>query len=117
MGMVTLSVNGRRYDVTCGDGEEEHLRHLGASIDRRLRDLVATLGQAGEARLLLLACLLLEDEVAEARSTVRPQANGDVESRAGVSVAALAAMPDKTAADLEVIARRIEAVAGRLKFT
>ena len=117
MGMVTLSVNGRRYEVTCGDGEEERLRQLGASIDLRVGNLVATLGQVGEARLLLLACLLLEDEVAEARSSVQPRPHGVVAPATAGGEGEYTAVPDRVAADLEVIARRIEAVAGWLKLS
>lgn len=108
MGVVNLTVNGRRYEVSCDDGQEERLRELGMAFDRRVRGLAASLGQVGEARLLLLTGLLLEDEIGEARAG------------SATSAAPPAATPtavDTAAADLERIAQRIEAVAGRLKPT
>lgn len=108
MGMVTVSVNGRPYDVICDDGAEERVQVLGATLDRRVSQLAASLGQVGEAKLLLLACLKLEHEVAIARAS------------AGVSAAEPAADPLETsgetsAPELDALADRIEAVAGRLK--
>lgn len=108
MGIVTLNVNGRRYDVSCDDGQEEQLRALGAAVDRRVRKQVASLGQVGEARLLLLTCLLLEDEVAEVRASVASGGPIGGQGEAGQTVDALAP-------ELDALAGRIEAVAGRLK--
>ena len=34
MANVDVEVGGRRYDVACRDGEEEHLRGLAAIVDR-----------------------------------------------------------------------------------
>lgn len=108
--MVTLNVNGRRYDVTCGDGEEGRLRSLGAALDQRVRRLAASLGQVGEARLLLLTCLLLEDEVADARSVGAALLREPGDSVGGTPLEALAP-------ELDALTDRIEAVAGRLKPT
>jgi Uncharacterized protein conserved in bacteria len=108
MGIVTLNVNGRRYDVSCDDGEEERLRGLGTALDRRVRKLVASLGQVGEARLLLLTCLLLEDEVTEVRASVA--SGGPVDGHGEPAQTA-----ETLAPELDALAGRIEAVAGRLK--
>jgi|SRR5690625_1556776 len=67
MGRVTLAVNGRSYDVACADGQEEQLARLGQDLDGRVSELAARLGQVGEARLLLLAALLLGNELEQLR--------------------------------------------------
>jgi cell division protein ZapA len=67
MGQVTVTVNGRRYDIGCDDGQEEHVTRLAAGLDRRIGNLVRTMGQIGEARLLLLGALLMADELHEAK--------------------------------------------------
>lgn len=97
MAQVTLTVNGRNYEVACGDGEEARLSALAAEIDDRVKDLAKAVGQVGEARLLLLAALLLADELQEGG---KKSGNG-------------AAQPDRP--KLKELAAREEAVAAEAK--
>jgi cell division protein ZapA len=62
MAQVTLRINGYSYLVGCEDGQERHLEAMGAAVQSRI-DSIKTLGQTGEARLLMLAALLLADEL------------------------------------------------------
>lgn len=66
MGQVNVSINDRSYSVACGDGEEEHLRELARYLDGHVAELAKSVGQVGDARLLLLAGLLVADEYADA---------------------------------------------------
>lgn len=68
MATVEITVNGRGYNVTCDDGQEERLQRLAAEVDARVRDLAARIGQIGDARLMLLASLTLADDLAEAEA-------------------------------------------------
>jgi cell division protein ZapA len=68
MTQVTVTVNGQHFRVTCGEGEEERIQKLADYINSKIRDLVASMGQVGEARLLLLAALILADEVFDLRA-------------------------------------------------
>ena len=52
-------VNGRAYTIACDDGEEDHLRELAAHVDAKVREVMETVGQVGDQRLLLMAALLL----------------------------------------------------------
>ena len=62
MAQVTLRINGYSYLVGCEDGQEPHLKAMGDAVQTRI-DSIKTLGQTGEARLLMLAALLLADEL------------------------------------------------------
>ena len=62
MANIDVEVGGRRYDVACRDGEEEHLRSVAAIVDRKAQDAAAALGSLSETRQLLFAALLLADE-------------------------------------------------------
>lgn len=95
MSQLSIVVNGRRYDVACDDGEEDRVRRLAERLDRRVAALAAQMGQIGEARLLLLAALMAEDEALEAERRTAPEV----------------AVEDS----LEILLQRIEAVADRLK--
>ena len=68
MPLVNIMVNNRAYTVACDEGEEEHLKELGAYVDSKVRQLLESVGQVGDARLILMASLLLADELHEANS-------------------------------------------------
>ncbi len=67
MAQVWVTVSGRRYAVACKDGEEPRLQRLAATVAARALDVEDTLGQTNEPRLLLMAALLLADDLLEAR--------------------------------------------------
>jgi cell division protein ZapA len=66
MGQVTITINGRPYDIACDDGQEEHVRGLAGYLDERVSDLSHSIGQVGDARLVVMAALLIADELVEA---------------------------------------------------
>ncbi len=68
MPLVNVMVNNRAYTIACDDGEEEHLKELAAYVDTRVRQLLESVGQVGDARLILMASLLIADELHEANS-------------------------------------------------
>ena len=65
MSQVTVTINGRKYDISCDNGEEAHLTQLAEYVDRRVDELVAKVGQVGDARLLVMTSLLCADELSE----------------------------------------------------
>ncbi len=102
---VHLTVNGRSYPVSCEPGEESRLKELAQYLDRKTPEFVAKLGQIGEARLLVLAALVITDELADAHATLRRQSAG---SANGVDTTALAQGLEELAKRLETIAVRLE---------
>ena len=68
MAQVTIRINGYAYIVGCEDGQEQHLGQMAAEIEQRISSIKAIGGQSGEARLLMLAALLLADELYDLRS-------------------------------------------------
>lgn len=67
MAQVTVHVGGNDYRLACRDGEEERLEKLGQYLDRKAEDLQQSLGQVSETRLLLMAAILVVDELLELR--------------------------------------------------
>ncbi len=67
MSNVSLTIGGRNFTVACAQGEEKHIRGLGASIDSKLTAMGGMSGQS-ETRMLLFAALLLADELHEAEA-------------------------------------------------
>jgi len=70
MGQVVLTLNGRTYRLACGDGEEQRLIALASEVKGKVDQLVREFGQVGESRLLLMAALLLADELMDSRSAL-----------------------------------------------
>ena len=68
MGQVAITVNGRSYRFDCGDGEEARLNELANFVKGRVEALRREFGKAGEERLLLMAALLIADELWDARA-------------------------------------------------
>ena len=68
MAQIDIEVAGRRYNVSCRDGEEAHLRSVAAEVDRRAKDATSALGSLTETRQLLFAALLIADEIKEIRA-------------------------------------------------
>ena len=117
MAQVTITMNGRTYKLACGDGEEPHVLALAGEVGSRLDSLKKEFGQIGDDRLLLMAGLMMADELQEVRQTL-----DDVEKRvrtaenegrtASQRTVALEAELAKT---IEQAAERLEMLAGRGK--
>ena len=71
MGQVTVSLNGRAYRLQCGDGEEARLRELAGHLNRRIEELTRKFGRIADDRLLVMAGLLIADELWEAKDKLR----------------------------------------------
>ena len=63
MAQVSLKINGYAYTVGCEDGQENHLRAMAGAVEERMTRVKALGSQSGESRLLVLAALLMADEL------------------------------------------------------
>jgi cell division protein ZapA len=68
MAQVTLRINGYAYTIGCQDGEEKHLEAMGAEVSRRIDGVRLAAGPSGEARMLVMAALLMADDIFEMRA-------------------------------------------------
>jgi cell division protein ZapA len=102
MAQVSIKINNRKYQVACDDGQEAHLSRLGNYVDKRLNELIAAVGQVGEARLLVMVSLLLTDELSDLHS----------EKEHNSGSATPSARDDEEACEaIEKLAERIENIA------
>lgn len=117
MPQVVVTINTRSYAVACGDGEEEHLMRLAALVDERVTALAREVGQVGDARLLLMASLLMADDMEQAETrALDAEAEIAGARQAGADVADKAAEAEANAAQfVERLAQRVEAIAQRLQ--
>ncbi len=104
MAKVSVTINKRKYEIACDDGQEAHLVRLSQYVDRRVDELVAAVGQVGDARLLVMASLLVADELSEIYTEL-DNLRDDQRGRT----------PSLVASDLDRLAKRIENIAERLE--
>lgn len=122
MGQVRITLNGRGYDIACDDGQEEHVMRLANALSERVNQLVTANGQVGEARLLLMAGLLMADDLHSERAksaadgaVAKPvSAEGDDGAGAGGGDAVQQAY-DYVADVFEQLSDRLEAVVSTLE--
>lgn len=111
MAQVTVRINGYSYTVGCQDGEEQHLLAMAGEVERRIDSIRAVAGPSGEARMLVMAALLMADDMYEMEKAQR-------ENRlaAGAGDQPAAADP-KLERKLARLARRAEDIAAGLDRT
>ena len=107
MPTVEVTVNGRQHTVQCGVGEEIRVRRLASYIDKRVADLAKGQAQGGDARLLLMASLLIADELSDALDEIK-RLQGVVDQR-------VREVEQSSAAVVERVARRVDAIAAELE--
>jgi cell division protein ZapA len=116
MPLVNVMVNSRAYTIACDDGEEEHLKELAAHVDRKVRELLESVGQVGDQRLLLMAAVLITDELFEARGHIEGHTRkaGDMASAHEEISGKLDQSEKATIAVLERASKRAEELTQRL---
>lgn len=72
---VDIAINGRTYAISCDDGQEAHVARLARYLDQKVSTLAKSVGQVGDARLLVMASLLVVDELVETDQALK-QARG-----------------------------------------
>jgi cell division protein ZapA len=118
--IISLTVHGRSYQVTCDEGQESHLMKLAQHIDRKMGELEGSVGQVGEQRLLFMSCLLIADELFDAQRQVDGLKSGRTSSGSGAATGGAggsgSGLADEQATRaLDACAQRIEAIAVRLQ--
>jgi len=108
MAQVDVAINGKSYRIACDDGQEDHLLQLAAFVDQRVQELVASVGQIGDARLLVMANLLISDELSETFSKLNGADDNNVEEAAAAAEQAMAQTTDALAKRIELIAEKLE---------
>lgn len=117
MPLVNVMVNGRAYTIACDEGEQEHLKSLAAEVDAKVQELLASVGQVGDQRLVLMSALLLADELHAARTQLETAKQELASERAAREEASGRMVESEAlAADvLENAVKRIEDIAAKLK--
>lgn len=103
MPQISLRISGRDYDLACGQGEETRLLELAGYIDGKVADLRNGGAKGSDAQLLLMASLIIADELSDVKALGKDAA-----------VANSAPSPGPMAAVLEAAALKLESLTAQL---
>ena len=68
---VEITIGGRSLEVACQEGEEQYLQAAARMLDAEASVLVDQIGRVPEARMLLMAGLMLADKTAGLEDRLR----------------------------------------------
>lgn len=103
MGAITVNIGGRAYSLACRDGEEPRLIQLATHLSHKADELTDSLGQMSEPRLLLMAGILVTDELFDLRAAPA-NAAAAANAQIGEALLRLAERVEKLAGSLEAAA-------------
>jgi len=67
---IRITIGGRQFEVACQEGEESYLHAAAKMLDDEARVLSDQVGRMPEARMLLMAGLLLADKTASVEDRI-----------------------------------------------
>ena len=67
---VTVAIGGRDFAVSCREGEEDYLHTAAKMLDDEAQVLMDQVGRMPEARMLLMAGLMLADKTASVEDAI-----------------------------------------------
>lgn len=68
---VTIHIGGRGFEVSCQEGEESYLQAAAKMLDDEAQVLSDQIGRMPEARMLLMAGLMLADKTAAVEDKIK----------------------------------------------
>jgi cell division protein ZapA len=113
---LEIMIGGKGFQVACQPGEEHFLRSAAAMLDAEAAPLIAQMGRLPEARMLLMAGLMLADKTAATEDELRTLRArvAELEARP-VATRDVAVVPQAVVETLAEIAARAEAMAARVE--
>jgi cell division protein ZapA len=108
MPTVNIALNGRNYDIVCGEGEEPRVHELANEIRRRMESLTRASGSMSEGMVFVMTALLLADDLDQRKREAAKLKDEGRESSLKRELA-LADTIEALAARVETLAARVEA--------
>ena len=119
---VTIEIGGRPFSVACQEGEEHFLQSAAGLLDNEARSLMHQIGRLPEARMLLMAGLMLADKAAGTDDQIKAMENKIAQQEAWIEElqsrptpepekVEVAVIPNEVSETLAELAARAEALA------
>jgi cell division protein ZapA len=112
MSHINVTINGRQYRMACEEGQETQLLELAEGFEARIGSLRGKFGEIGDARLTVMAALMVSDELIDATQRIR-NLEQELESLRDVRAVAT----DRARATQIAVANALNAAADRIERT
>ena len=112
MSHINVTINGRQYRMACEEGQETRLLQLAEGFEARIGSLRGKFGEIGDARLTVMAALMVSDELIDAAQRIR---NLEEELEALRDVRVVAA--DRARATQVAVVNALNSAADRIEKT
>ena len=112
MSHISVTINGRQYRMACEDGQENRLLGLAEDFEARIVELRGKFGEIGDARLTVMAALMVADELFDANARIHALQD-EVDSLRHVRVAAA----ERNRATQYAVSAALNAAAERIEKT
>lgn len=70
MSSVNITINSKQFRVACEAGQEQRVTALAEDFDRRIASMRARFGEVGDARLTVMAAMMIGDELLDANTRI-----------------------------------------------
>jgi cell division protein ZapA len=123
MPQIEISIGGRSFEVACQEGEDHYLQSAAAMLDTEAGHLSSQIGRMPEARMLLMAGLMLADKTAGLEDKVKQadtrmaqlQAQIDTLEARPADRVEVPVVPTEVTEAMAEVAARAEALADQLE--
>jgi len=116
MATVMVTIDGKSYRMACEEGQEKHLAHLAARLDRYISHLKTSFGEIGDHRLSVMAGIMVMDEMVEleARIAALEEENHALVAAQSSKVVEFSENEHHIAAKIDAVTKRVEMLAAQL---
>lgn len=103
MPQVEIAIGGRTFEVACQEGEENFLHSAAAMLDTEASHIAEQVGRMPEARMLLMAGLMLADKTATFGDKVRELEAETAKLRADIETMQSQPKPEPVRVEVPVV--------------
>lgn len=104
---VEIEIGGRTFEVACQEGEEHYLKAAAKMVDEEASVLTAQIGRIPEARMLLMAGLMLADKTAGLQDKLRAMEDRMAEKEAELDQLRNAPAPEPQHIEVPVVPQAV----------
>ena len=104
---VEIEIGGRTFEVACQEGEEHYLKAAAKMLDEEASVLTAQIGRIPEARMLLMAGLMLADKTAGVQDKLRAMEDRIAEKEAELDQLRNAPAPEPQKIEVPVVPQTV----------
>lgn len=113
---VEIQIGGRSFEVACQEGEEHYLHSAAKMLDTEAQTLANQIGRLPEARMLLMAGLMLADKTAGLEDKLREmQSELDAARSTQPQRIEVPVVPEEVTETLAELAARAESLAAEVE--